>query len=338
MKRFLSISLPVLLLAAPALAQDGDTPEPWQLCNETSFILEVQTAAVNGDSLSDFANYRIKPGQCETSALLSDRDRIAFAQSAPAHLGGIRVWQGSLPICQSADGLSLPQGKTCANEAATLKTFMRFDISEPITHFIEPDEYGNRALTAGVQRLLIDNGYDIKKVDGMAGRRTSRTLSKYLKDNSLPTTTTNIEAIDLLEQSALTRETGLTVCNDSEKNIWLALGYKPEEHWVSKGWWSVAPNACTQPVRNHLKGQAVHLFARQSTDMNAEKDRFLSPKADSVSLCISETRFTAYGRDGCEASGYATAPFRPLSAEGTNLTVRFTNDDFSPQNISGLRK
>jgi len=73
-----------------------------------------------------------------------------------------------------------------------------------------------------MQRLLKDSGYEITRIDGLPGRRTTRTISAFKKEKDLDKAITDGALIDAMAVAAKAKqdEVGLEVCNNSSGTIW----------------------------------------------------------------------------------------------------------------------
>ena len=351
MIRFAAASLAILTLAlsAPVSAQasEDDTPE-WQVCNETSFIMRAAFAGQEADGMTSWGWQRFRPGECKSIKTKPDQNRYVYAESSPAHQGGIREWKGTGPFCVGDADFLTENGVECALQNLQTRKFMEISASEPVTRLVEPDDFGSRAETAGIQRLLRDAGYAITRIDGVSGRRTSRTLTQFFRDNKIQdnTTLSSSEKIDALEKVAMKKitEVGLTVCNSSTHTIWVATGHKHRNTWKSQGWWEIAPSECPQVVTESISKKDMHVFARQvqpseEDDSKAGQDKFLrSAPGQTQSFCISDARFSALGRENCDESGYSSADFRKVSSEEDGVSITFSDQDFGDSVLSGLRR
>lgn len=320
------------MIAAPASA--------WELCNETSYVIQAATVGPSQDDPETLISggwVRVRPGTCETADFPNDSRRFVFAESSTAHLGGIREWAGSFQLCD-ADGednpLRLPREACVANNLDG-RRFFPVAPGEAKTTFVEPADFGTRAETAGLQRLLGDNGFTISAIDGYSGRQTRNALTEFLNTNNVSLGSSTADKIDALERRARTfqKKVGLTVCNRAPGNMWVALGHREADDWVSKGWWYVNAGDCLQPYTRRLKGADMHLFAVLETD-DAEH-----PIEDaSEAFCISDVRFTAYGREACESNGYDTVSFRNLEATDIGITLNLSGLDFGLEDSEALRR
>ena len=131
-------------------------------------------------------------------------------------------------------------------------------------------------------------------------------------------------------------EIGLTVCNQTEANSWISIGYREDGSWQSRGWWSLEPAGCIRPWSKDLIGAEMHLYAQQDGADN--KIRVLKNPVDSVNnFCVAEGKFSALGREFCIDQGYVTANFRPIPVEESGLKITLTHEDFAETSRGVLR-
>ena len=347
---FLGLLTGVALLASAATAQTSepstDEIEKWQICNETSFIVRMASAVKTEEKITSKGWTRLRPGQCVDGGAPMATVRYVYAESSKVYSGGIREWKGTMPLCIGETDFTASHDKSCAQQGLTTQLFMSVSDHDPITRLIETDNFGSRADVAGLQRLLQENGYSIRRVDGVSGRRTSRTVATYLKDKKLAANLTEFEQIDALEKTALAGQdaTGLNVCNKTASNIWIATGHKRAENWESRGWWEVAAGECAQPVTDSLKDRDMYLFARQEVSGQSASgvelpDKYLkNDAATSSQFCIAEAKFSAFGREDCSDNGYEAVNFRALPTDADGTIVNLTDSDFVAANLNGLRR
>lgn len=321
----------------------------WQICNETSFILRLATRTSKNNNLQTQGWSRLRPGACLSFQTDRGTPRYAYAESLPLHHGGIREWKGKTNFCVKEDDFSHSSPDECTitglgpttDTGRAERAFLQVDPNEPRTKFLEPANYGKKAEIAGIQRLLRESGYDISRIDGLSGRRTSRLLTTFRNDADLPRNISNADLVDRLAETVVAQsaQTGLELCNQSSQKLWSAIGYRKDGTWQSRGWWPITPNSCIRPFNVSLDGRAMHIYAQQELPGDqAQKDLPLWVAGEDPPIfCIGESRFTSNGREFCEDRGYITAAFRPLVLEegDQNYSLTLSDADFQNGNISG---
>ena len=323
-----------------AIAAEPD----WQICNETSFTLRIATVTAVDGKLQPRGWSKLHAGNCMAHDAPKGTPRYVYAESSPAHRGGIREWKGTSLFCAGDEDFIADTSIGCALQNLATRPYLSVDPSEKITTLVEIDDFGSKASVAGVQRLLQDNGYEITRIDGVAGLRTSRTLATFLKEQELPTSLSSQAQLEALEAKASEKikAVGLTVCNKSSANIWAAIGHRRNGNWESKGWWEIKSEDCGQVFTESLISSEVSFYALQSGRINEEgaksDERILRSIAATPSqFCIADSRFSVLGRENCTDLGYKAANFRVLPIDKEGLSVELTDADFAEPSTSGLR-
>lgn len=347
----LALSLGVPMSAAAQQTELRSSPAvpsaPWEICNETSYILRLATAYIRDGKISPKGWDRARPGECVKQMVPVSSPRYIFAESDPVHQGGIREWAGKVPLCVSSEDFMADATKSCQLQNLESRNYLAVDPADPRTTFIEPDNFGKNAVTAGLQRLLKDSGYKITRVDGLPGRRTMKTISTFKKDKKLDKAVMDNELIDALAEAAAAKqkEVGLEVCNKSSGTIWTAVATRDDGDWKSRGWWTVEEGACLRMLTKTLQGTDAHFYALAENIIEGENGRETGPdkRLRSVAttpaqFCVAEAKFSALGREYCAEAGYAVANFRPIPTDNDGIRVTLTDQDFAVPNAVGLRQ
>ncbi len=332
-----------------SVAQDAQIPEkrpeqpPWEVCNETSFVLDIATVGVPkgqaGQALTVRGWQHLRPGLCRSVDVEKGTPRFVYARSARLHQGGVREWKGRHEYCVSDKDFTAKTDISCALQDMTTAMFLQVVPTERHTAFTEPDDFGRRAETAGLQRLLKDNNYDIKRIDGRPGKRTSNTLKRFLKDHKLKANISTAEKFSALEKfAAKVRKTvGIKVCNKSGAKVWIALSFERDGTQEARGWWPVDTDACAQLFTENLKRRAAHYYVRQENGDGV--DKILQVPADKGKLyCIGASTFASLHHEFCQDQGYISARFKPVPENKTGITIDLQDSDFGIAPISGLRQ
>lgn len=344
----------ILVLPLSAVSQEANQSlqasgpnSAWEICNETSYIMRVATAYIRGGIISPKGWDKARPGECIIQKVPINSPRYVYAESDSVHQGGIREWTGSVPLCVSSDNFSADARKSCQLQNLETRNYLTVDPAEPRTTFIEPDNFGKNSATAGMQRLLMDSGYKVTRIDGLPGRRTTRTLSTFKKENDLAKDVDDNTLIDALAKAAKAKqeEVGLEVCNNSSSRIWTAVATREDGDWKSRGWWTIEQGACLRTLTKTLQGTEAHYYALAENiteDEDGQKTgpdkRLRSVAATPAQFCVAEAKFSALGREYCAESGYAVANFRPIPTDNDGIRVTLTDQDFAVPNAVGLRQ
>ncbi|MEE9273095.1 MAG: DUF1036 domain-containing protein [Robiginitomaculum sp.] len=330
------------------IPEEPPTPEEhvWKICNETSFLLSVATANVpkgkSGAPLTVQGWHRLRPAQCKEINAEKRTPRFVYARSSKLHQGGIREWKGRHEYCIGDVDFTAKTDMSCALQKLSSAKFLRIIPSEQRTVFVEPSNFGSKAETAGLQRLLMDNGYNIKRVDGFDGKQTSKTLNKFLKDNDLSTTISTDEKYAALTKDAVKKvdKIGITLCNKTKEKIWSAIAYQGDEWIVAKGWWPLEAQQCIHPYTSSLKNKETYIYARkeQSEGALSAQDRILKASTkEGRNFCIGEAKFSSTRHKFCTDQGYISARFKKLENDKVGAKINFNDADFTTGVISSLR-
>lgn len=320
-RALLAAVLGAAALTGPALAGE--------VCNETSYMVDVAKAWRTATGLTVEGWTRIAPGACARLGPGADTDQFLYARSTSAYPGGVREWRGALDVCVDETDFSFEGVANCAALGLQTRQFRRLNQAERSRAvLVELDDFGDRAEEAGLQRLLQANGYDILLIDGFAGRRTRRQVAAYEAEAGREFGADRAGLIEALHARALERNarSGLRVCNDAENPMAAALAHAGEAETRVRGWWRIEPGACMRLTSDRLAQGEAHVHVRLLTDQG---ERHLAG-ADRA-FCIAPGRFANDNPDGCERHGFVLADFRaapaPDSATG-GVTLRLAAPDF----------
>lgn len=326
--------LALTAFAGAALAQQRNNG--WQICNETSFVLEAATARPDGRAILVQGWTRLRPGECRlaVSAPLTRGTHYLYARTSSAHRGGRRQWAGDARLCvDPGRSFTIENPPQCATQGLEERRFRRVQINKRDswrTTFSEAQPYTvARARQAGLQRLLSDAGYDLR-----AGRRDldpraiAQAIAQFRAAQRLAPNANEDQLIDALESAARRRsqQVGLTLCNRAHARMWAAIARRRGEGWESRGWWPLAPNACVRTIDEDLIQEVYFVYASLETD---EGDRLLAAAGEP--FCSSPSRFAILGREHCDTRYYDTLLFTPIATHGREgLVVDFEERDFLP--------
>src|SRR5690606_6571531 len=96
-----ALAVLAVLGAGRADAQQQQRPSGWQICNETSYVLEAATGRPDGRAIVVQGWTRLRPGECRTAinAPLARGTHYLYARTSSAHRGGRRQWGGDARLC-----------------------------------------------------------------------------------------------------------------------------------------------------------------------------------------------------------------------------------------------
>ncbi len=323
MRHWILVSLLALaaLLAAPSNARAGE------VCNETSFVIEVAKAWRTADGLNVQGWTRLLPGGCTEVGPGPDIDQYLYARSTQAYLGGVREWRGGQPACVDDDDFEIQGVGDCAALGLQERAFRRLSEAErERTVLAELANYGNRAEEAGLQRLLQSAGYEILEIDGYTGRRTRRQIAAFQNDIDTNFDSDRVGLIEALHERALQRNasSGLEVCNATRSTVATAVARATGDGYEARGWWRIEPGGCARPLALRLTDGEVFVHARL---LEGTQERLLT--ATDEIFCVGAGRFTTDRRERCGDTGFQAATFRPTpTVENGSVRMELREEDF----------
>ncbi|MEM1409975.1 MAG: DUF1036 domain-containing protein, partial [Pseudomonadota bacterium] len=100
----------------------------------------------------------------------------------------------------------------------------------------------------------------------------------------------------------------LRLCNDTDELQSVALGYRGETDWSSRGWWNIEPGGCATVIEGKLTQRYYYYYA-DSPSGGFRGQRFV--------FCVSETAFEITGDTDCPDRGYQEEDFREIDTGET---------------------
>jgi uncharacterized membrane protein len=95
---------------------------------------------------------------------------------------------------------------------------------------------------------------------------------------------------------AFPAQAGFKVCNRTPREAKVALGRFDGTGWLSEGWWTVGPKACTVLLSNPLNARYYYLYATDDASGGWDGRK---------GFCVAQTdTFKIRGRGDCEGHGY----------------------------------
>lgn len=117
--------------------------------------------------------------------------------------------------------------------------------------------------------------------------------------------------------SPLSAQAGLRLCNQSFDVLNVAMAAPQDDHFVTRGWWRIAPNQCANLLRGSLQSRYYYVFAADIFG-----NEVLS---GAVPMCVAPRRFQIDQQEDCLLRGFLDARFIEVDTqEQTEWTVFVT--------------
>jgi len=333
---------PLLALCAAGLAFAFAAPAAQaslRLCNRTSYVLYAATASAAVSDALVQGWTRIVPDSCSI-AIKGDLAASAYylyARSSSAHSGAPRAWNGNVNFCVKDTDFSLRQPLLSTNCPAP--DMFKLPFAAIATHhmrswtttFRETPNYDSMksAERAGMKRLLIDSGAKIDTFASGSNKAVDMALALFRKRMRLSDKASTADLFDALETEAMKTAApiGYTVCNDTEKPVWVALGQKKGAVFVSRGWWTVAPGGCAMTITDSVANGNIYL--------RVEKTNGATLVSGPEKFCVTDIAFEIQGREHCAARGLTQAGFTGTNTKGAPGFTAHVSADGLVATLSG---
>lgn len=331
----------LLIMAGLLLPQQVAAQQPVSvnLCNKTSYVIDVATALQAGAASQSKGWTQILSGDCAISPMktTSDGQFYVYAQSVDAHAGAIQRFSGNEQFCIGARaGFEVDGRRECRERGLETADFAPADTrtkkrtNKPVVTFSDPLGFSQkRARIAGAQRLLSDIGYKVGQVDGYIGRRTRQSLNDFRKKNGLPpkiAITSDLLETLLQAVKIESDKRGLTLCNKTPDLIWAALSEVSKDSFKTQGWLKVKPDQCAKGINAVLNNRYYFIYA-EAVDENANPVIRAGRRqlwSGDFNLCTKPTRFAIEGRNDCDAQGFDKTGFMKIdTGDKTSWVVDF---------------
>ena len=117
------------------------------------------------------------------------------------------------------------------------------------------------------------------------------------------------------------------LCNQTESNVGVAIGYKRENEWTTEGWWNVPSKTCRSIIQGPLVSRYYYLYA---VDYDAG-----GKWGGSFQMCTQARAFTIAGYQNCIARGFEQTGFYEIDTGAQqSWTVQLT-EPTQQQGIGG---
>lgn len=107
----------------------------------------------------------------------------------------------------------------------------------------------------------------------------------------------------------------LEVCNETDLQRDIAIGYKKDGEWTSEGWWILEVGECKPVIKEELTSTFYYYRA-------VNKGKEFDP--GKYSFCTQTEVFTIVGDENCESRGFDKSFFRELKLAKGTLGFRLT--------------
>jgi len=328
MRRALLAAVAVLSLTAPARAD-------LQLCNKTSYVLDLALALEEKDAAATRGWFRVDPGACKgvlQGAIAADKVYV-HARALSAYGASPLPQAGHADFCVADGNFVIAAAKACQPRAGQrLARFSQIKPSESdqgLTAYLgeEADYDPAQARLDGIQRLLVVAGYDANPIDGLEGKKTSSALDQFLKDRRLPADAAGGATFfpTLLEAVKAADGVGFSWCNETSYAVMAALGLDDNGTVTTRGWYRVDAGKCVKPDLP-VKPARLYSFA-EAVDREGQSlkrgDRLLT-WGGPMQLCTRDVRFEISEQRDCGAQGLTATGFAVIDMAGKQgATVRF---------------
>ncbi|MDQ0316809.1 DUF1036 domain-containing protein [Amorphus orientalis] len=109
----------------------------------------------------------------------------------------------------------------------------------------------------------------------------------------------------------------LRLCNKTDAQVGVAVGYKSDENWVSEGWWNLPAQSCEVLLEGRLSARYYYLYALDYAQGGEWSGQAF--------MCTREKEFTITGIEDCLARGYERTGFVEIdTGEQASWTVHLT--------------
>jgi uncharacterized membrane protein len=324
-----------LLILAATLALTAPVRADLQLCNKTSYVLDLALGLEQGGAAATRGWFRVEPGGCKTvlQGALEAEKVYVHARALPAYGASPLPQTGHADFCVADSNFVIAAAKACNSRSG--QRLVRFSQIKPseagdiLSAYLgeEADYDSGQARLAGVQRLLVIAGYDANPIDGLEGKKTAAAIEAFLKDRKLPADTATGAAIfeALLDAVKEADGLGFSWCNETSFAVMAAIGIDDQGGIFTRGWYRVEPGKCVKP---DVPGKPARLYSfAEAVDKDGQAvkrgERTLA-WGGPAQLCTGEVKFEIGEQKNCAAQGLTATGFAVIDMAGKlGATVRF---------------
>jgi uncharacterized membrane protein len=299
------------------------------LCNRTSYMMEIAYGLEKRANVSTYGWFRVDPGQCrQILDTPLDADLVyVHTRTSPVYGSAPLPQNGETRFCIRDTAFAITDARSCPiNQQARFNAAKPSDTPKgPTVNLAEEADYDDtQARLAGIQRLLAIAGYDAYPIDGVPGVKTQAALNKFLNDHKLSAdAATKPEFFDaLIAAAANPAGAGFTWCNDTHYTVMASLGIVEMGAIVTRGWYRVAAGQCLRP---DMRGDPHRLYSyAEAVDGNGrpihQGDGVLS-WGGNIALCTRDGKFELSDHKDCAGRGLNSAGFALIDIGGQPSTI-----------------
>ena len=150
-----------------------------------------------------------------------------------------------------------------------------------------------------------------------AARHLRTTATRKLRWGGAPVGLAALLTVFLSLFSASPAQAELRLCNKTESQVGVAIGYRENDDWVTEGWWNLPANSCETLVAGSLVSRFYYIYA-------VDYDQF-GEWGGRAFMCTRGKEFTISGIEDCVARGFERTGFFEIdTGEQSSWTVQLT--------------
>jgi uncharacterized membrane protein len=322
----------MLLSLAVAAMSAAPARADLQLCNRTSYILDLALGMESKGATATQGWFRVTPGECRTvlQGELNAEKVYVGTRVLPAYGSAPLPPAAGPQLCVANDNFIIAGAQKCPSGNNYLAAFNEVKPSETnsdalTANIAEEEDYdAEQARLAGIQRLLVAAGYDANPIDGLEGKKTEAAIGQFIRDHSLSPDMQNKPGFfdTLLAAKRRTEAGSLTWCNDTKYAVMAALGIESKSGVTTRGWFRVARGGCLKPDASP-DAKKLYSFAEAVDEEGAAiaKGSATLSWGGPVILCTRDLKFEIDDQKDCTDRGLRATGFAPVETSGA--TVRF---------------
>ncbi len=168
-----------------------------------------------------------------------------------------------------------------------------------------------------------DRGYTTEDFREIDTGEVATTFAHAITDVALASGEFDANAADAVTGPA---ESGLHLCNRTDVDRNVAIGYSKDDMWTSEGWWTLEPGQCATPIEGVLTQRYYYFRAEDPGEFY---------EGEGYTFCAVDDAFTIVGDENCEDRGYETLSFSEIDTgpEALGYVFVLDADTLSPMDI-----